>query len=196
MAVRFELSSDPALLSQYYRIRERCFRRELVLPEFDGSAECYDVPGQILIIREGDRCLGGARFNGYDDPQGLPLESDGFDLLHSCQDLMQPHERICQWSRLAIAPEYRQRIDGLAFCRTLVTVGRDLGYHYAFYVTGHTRARLFRQLYVKLGFSFDVLNHVELPVEPGFENLPHLLTMLHLNPLAASHNPSLAARVA
>ena len=61
MSITFELCQDPQLLQQYYQLRQDCFRRELGLPDFDGSEDESDRKGQILIARIGDRCVGGAR---------------------------------------------------------------------------------------------------------------------------------------
>lgn len=37
MSVSFELSREPRMLQQYYRIREQCFRLELGVAGFDGG---------------------------------------------------------------------------------------------------------------------------------------------------------------
>ena len=49
------------LLEQYYDLREKCFRKELGLPDFDGGEDERDLQGEIVIARQGDRCVGGAR---------------------------------------------------------------------------------------------------------------------------------------
>ena len=61
MQVVYELSNEPKFLNQYYRLREECYRVDLKLSEFNGSEEAQDRTGRILIVRRGDRLIGGAR---------------------------------------------------------------------------------------------------------------------------------------
>lgn len=153
MAIVYELSNDPFLLSQYYKIREACFRTELGLSLFDGGEDHHDIPGHILIIREGPKCLGGVRVTGC-IPQGfgkLPVESSGFLLRDECSDFLLESDGYCQWSRLAINPEFRNRVDVLRLCEKLIEVALEQGYLYSFYVTGSARTRLFQKLHMKLG---------------------------------------------
>ena len=61
LAIEFKLSRDPQLLQQYYDLRERCYRKELGIPDFDGSEDADDQRGRILLAIENGRCIGGAR---------------------------------------------------------------------------------------------------------------------------------------
>ncbi|WP_293264243.1 hypothetical protein [Neptunomonas sp.] len=198
MAIVYELSNDPFLLAQYYRIRESCFRAELGLSLFDGSEDHHDVPGQILIIREGDVCLGGVRVSGYTpgDYGQLPVESSEFLLRNECSDFLLAADSYCQWSRLAIKPEFRNRVDVLHLCEKLIEVALSQGYLYSFYVTGSARTRLFQKLHLKLGCKYEVLHDVLLPVEEGFESLPHLLSVARLDRKAIPFVAVLEERVA
>ncbi|WP_372739350.1 hypothetical protein [Neptunomonas sp.] len=183
MAIVYELSNDPLLLSQYYEIREACFRAELGLSLFDGGEDEHDVPGQILIIREGNVCLGGVRVSGCSpgDAGRLPVESSDFQLRDVCSDFMFESDGYCQWSRLAIRPECRNRVDVLRLCERLIETALELGYVYSFYITGEARTRLFQKLHKKLGCQYEVLRDASMPVEEGFESLPHLLSVARLD---------------
>ena len=55
LSIQFELCHDSQLLSQYYDLRERCFRQELDLPGFDGREEDRDRQGSIVVARSGQR---------------------------------------------------------------------------------------------------------------------------------------------
>lgn len=181
MAISFELSDDPVLLAEYFSIREECFRQELGLPGFNGQQDQYDMPGSALIIRDGRVCIGGVRLTGCHAKVGLPVESDNFQLRYVCRGFVQEQHRVCQWSRLAVKPSARNRVDVLKLCETLVHVAREQGYHYAFYVSGDARTRLFKKLHARLGCDYQVLRDVQLPVEEGFECLPHLLSVARLD---------------
>ena len=181
MAISFEFSDDPVLLAEYFSIREECFRSELGLPDFNGQRDCYDVPGSALIIRDGSTCIGGVRLTGCHLDTGLPVESESFRLRAVCRSFLQTQDRVCQWSRLAVKPAERNRVDVLKLCETLVDVARSQGYAYAFYVSGDARTRLFKKLHMRLGCDYQVLKSVQLPVEEGFERLPHLLSVARLD---------------
>lgn len=198
MAIVYELSNDPYLLAQYYKIREACFRTELGLSLFDGGEDQHDVPGQILIIREGDRCLGGVRVSGCSsgDSGWLPVESEEFQLRDVCSHFMLESDGYCQWSRLAIRPECRNKVDVLHLCERLVETALDQGYLYSFYITGSARTRLFQKLHSKLGCQYEVLHDTSLPVEEGFESLPHLLSVARLDKKPISFVEMLEEQVA
>lgn len=181
MTISFELSDDPVLLAEYFSIREECFRQELGLPDFNGQQDQYDMPGSALIIRDGSACIGGVRLTGCHAEAGLPVESESFQLRYVCRGFVQEQHRVCQWSRLAVKSSERNRVDVLKLCETLVDVARDQGYHYAFYVSGDARTRLFKKLHMRLGCDYQVLRNVQLPAEEGFERLPHLLSVARLD---------------
>ena len=64
MSIVFEFSKKENLLKEYYKLREECFRKELGLDAFDGAEDRFDQTGNILIIRDGDTCIGGVRITG------------------------------------------------------------------------------------------------------------------------------------
>lgn len=196
MAISFEFSDDPVLLTEYFSIREECFRRDLDLPGFNGQRDAYDTPGSILIMRDGDACIGGIRLTGCHVGEGLPVESGGFRLRAACSGFLQAQDRVCQWSRLAVKPTERNRIDGLKLCETLVSAALDQGYAYAFYVSGDARTRLFRKFHIRLGFDYQVLKNIQLPVEEGFERLPHLLSVARLDGQLIQAQPDCVEQVA
>lgn len=187
MTIRFEFTTDPRLLAQYYQIREACFRQQLGIESFDGSEDAEDRAGHILIARDGERCIGGARISGTtpENPQTLPMESDGFMLEEIFPDLEQQGRSYCQWTRLALLPEYRTTDVLRAQCLALIEASAALNYSYAFNVAGTTRARLYRRLHKNLGYDYEICNHVSIPAEEGFTNLEHLLSVAFLNPQAA-----------
>jgi len=167
------------MLEQYYGLREECFRKELGLKAFDGAEDIYDQNGTILIVRDGDTCVGGVRITGCSlfGQSLMPLEHKGLDITEMLPQLMLPLAPYCQWERLVLRPEYRG-IDMLrGICRALIRGCASLGYHYAFNVTGIKRARLYKRVHSNLGYDYEIYNQLKMPVENDFAHLEHLLSI-------------------
>lgn len=177
--IHFELTKNPDHLSSYYKIRETCFRKDLLLSNFNGSEDKYDKEGHILIARVGNHCIGGARINGNSPKTStrLPIENDNFIVKDLFPDLALEDHSYCQWTRLALLPEYRTMDAVKALCLSLTRVSTDLGFKYAFNVTGSARARLYRRLAASGGMRYKICNHIKIPAEPGFNDLEHLLSI-------------------
>jgi hypothetical protein len=177
MMLKYELTKDPVLLEQYYRIREKCFRRELGIEDFDGSEDARDRRSHILIARVGSRCIAGTRITGR-HPASLhpvPLEDEGLDLVAALPGLCLAENAFCQWSRLAVAPEYRTPEVLRHYCNAMIEASRALGYAYSVVVTDINRARLYKRLFAVLGYRYDIVRDLRIPAEAGFGGLPHLL---------------------
>jgi hypothetical protein len=177
MTLTYELTNDPSLLGQYYRIRERCFRRELGIEDFDGSEDARDRRSDILVARVGSRCIGGTRITGR-HPESLhpvPVEEEGLDLVTALPDLRLAERSFCQWGRLALDPEYRTHEVLRRYCNAIIEASRALGYAYSVVVTDINRARLYKRLFSVLGYHYDIVRGLCIPAEAGFDQLPHLL---------------------
>src|SRR5262245_61680552 len=59
----FEFTRDPALLHQYYRLRENEFNSVMKLTDYSGAENEYDRKGHIMVVRTGNQVVGGARIN-------------------------------------------------------------------------------------------------------------------------------------
>ena len=179
MSITFEFSKQESLLKQYYRLREECFRKELGLDGFDGAEDRFDQTGNILIVRDGDACIGGVRITGcsLSTRSQMPLEHKGLDIAQMLPQLNLQLAPYCQWERLVLKPEYRNTDMLRAICRALIKGCASLGYHYAFNVTGLKRARLYKRVHSSLGYEYDIFNQVAMPVESEFAHLEHLLSI-------------------
>jgi len=170
------------MLEQYYWLREECFRKELGLQAFDGAEDKYDQNGKILIVRDGNTCVGGVRITGCSlfGQSLMPLEQKGLNISQMLPRLSLPLAPYCQWERLVLRPEYRG-IDMLrGICKALIRGCASLGYHYAFNVTGIKRARLYKRVHSSLGFEYDIYNQLKMPVEKDFSHLEHLLSIAYI----------------
>lgn len=178
-------------LQQYYQIRERCFQTDLGLVSFDGSENEYDRRGLVLIARDGDKCVGGARISGRTRDHGrrLPLEQEGLDLQSWFPQLKHRCTAYCQWSRMALLPEYRA-VDILReFCKATIGLSLRQGYEYAFNVAGMKQARLYKRLHSSLDRDYRIFQNIPVPVERSFVGLPHLLSVTYLR----EHCPEIGA---
>lgn len=183
MTIIFELSKDARMLGQYYEIREQCFRAELGVALFDGSEDHYDRSGDILIARDGRRCVGGVRICGKMpwETARIPLEDEGVDLAGLFTELNLDNVSYCQWSRLALAPQYRGMDVVKDFCRALINTCLSLGYRLAFNVSGRHRARLYQRLHSSLGYHYQTYRDKRVGAEPGFADLEHLISVAFLS---------------
>lgn len=168
MSIQFELTDDPHLLKQYYQLRERCFRRELGLPDFDGGEDENDRQGMILIAREGDRCVGGARISSSHAVSG---QLDGLALAEiDC----------CIWERFVIDPAVRTLQLVRDFCAELIEASRRFGYGFALVLSSLRNARFYRQCHSALGVDFKIHHQVPDFAQGAFEGLEHYLSVASL----------------
>lgn len=169
MSIKFKISRDPALLGEYYALRERCFRSELDLPDFDGSEEEQDRHGHILLALYEGRCIGGARISSHiawpSQVEALALEQD------TC----------CMWERLGIEPKVRSLQLLREFCANLVCASAALGYKHAMVLSSLKNARFYRQCHSALGVDFQIHRPVPHCAEGSFAGLEHYLSIAHLD---------------
>jgi len=169
LSITFELSRDPQLLQQYYTLRERCFRQELELPDFDGSEEQLDRCGHILIAHRNGECVGGARIA----PSLLPGDQlRDFDLVP---------QTCCAWERFVLDPATRTVQLARDFLAHLIELSRVLGYRHALMYSSRLNARFYRQCHTALGVGFHI--HETLPdaSHGPFAGLEHYLSVSQLH---------------
>ncbi|MEZ5353887.1 MAG: hypothetical protein R2762_14715 [Bryobacteraceae bacterium] len=86
--LRFEITSDPALLSLYFALREREYLRIWGVPGL-GSPDQFDESGEIVVALDAGRVVGGGRLTmswpGWRLP--MPLEGPEFELRTFLPDL-------------------------------------------------------------------------------------------------------------
>ena len=78
----FEFTRDPALIHQYHRIYEEQFRIVHHAVNYRSQQDEHDRNGYIMIVRDGNLCVGGARLS-IKTPrkrQSLPIEMNEFRL--------------------------------------------------------------------------------------------------------------------
>lgn len=179
---------QPIWFEQYLALREECFRKELGIEGFSESLDHYDLSGYLLLVIDGDVCVGGARLNEATSGGSavLPVETDDFMLSQLFPELNQPGTRYAQWTRLAVHESYRTNsvLSQLGAAMSDVSVQRD--HHYCFNISGAARARLYRKLYQLQGIRCEIRHEVEVPVESDYSHLDHVLSVAYKDPSMAS----------
>lgn len=175
MSVSYEITKDPQLLREYYQLREHCYQQELRLTSFDGSEELADQNGHILVARNNEGCLGGARIvkntESLLSDQSLPDLMLMLDLTPgSC----------CVWERLALSQPMRCQRRQPEFCDQLIATSRALGYDYALMVSSVKNARFYRICHSRLNVKFQICDQLVWNPTGTFSHLEHVLSVAHL----------------
>ena len=168
MSVEFKLTQDPHLLEQYYALREKCFREELELPDFDGSEEEEDRQGHILLAIQDGQCIGGVRIS-----PSVVLQSQ-------IQQLGLTRQRCCMWERFVFEPSVRSVQLIRKFIHRLIKISHQIGYHHAMVLSSLRNARFYRQCHSALGIGFEIQRHVPHCAKGAFAGLEHYLSISRL----------------
>jgi len=182
MSVIYEITEDPYLLGQYYKIRENAYRSELGLDSFDGSEEQADRDNHVLIARIGDVCVGGARITNIHigTEQGKqyfrPLALQGLKTA-----------ALCVWERLALTSTMRREKLQPEFLQHLINVSWAWGYHFAFTVSSLRNARFYRRCHSALNVRYQICRGVQFAPLSEFAHLDQVLSVAHLRSLSAAN---------
>lgn len=168
MSLEFRITNDTEILEQYYQLRERCFRSELGLANFDGSEDEQDKRSKIMVARWNGHCVGGVRISAH-----ITLTSQ-LDLLGLNKDT------ACMWERFAIDPAMRTLCFFREFSANLVTMSRESGYQNAMVLSSLINARFYRRCHTALGVQFQIHRHVPHSAQGVFSGLEHYLSVAHL----------------
>jgi hypothetical protein len=180
MTLTFQLNPEPCHRQAYFRIREESFRRDLNIAGFDGSEDAWDRKSDLLLAFDGDNCVGGLRLSGgtaMANGAAIPLEEHWPTLTSTLTSVRLSPAGYCQPGRLALLPAYRQPEILRQFTLAMIDCAASLGYHHCVVVTGIQRSRLYRRLFRQCGHDYRIFPDIRVPAEPGFRDLPHLLSI-------------------
>lgn len=168
LSIEFRVTEEKALLLQYYALRERCFRAELGLPDFDGSEEELDRQGRVLLAIQDGECVGGARISAR-----LVLPSQA-------QSLAINQETCCMWERFVIDPAVRKLPLIREFIAQLVEASKESGYRHAMVLSSLCNARFYRRCLKSLDVEYEIQRHVPHCAQGSFAGLEHYLSVASL----------------
>jgi hypothetical protein len=166
--IHFEVSREPELLEQYYALREVCFRKELGIPDYDGSEEEKDRTGHIVIAHKDGQCVGGMRISSQLPPHD------------HLQDLNVDARASCTWERLVFHPEERSVQFQRNFLANLIDICHKLDFKHALVVSSLRNARFYRLCHTALGIRFNIVRSAPEFARGTFAGLEHYLSVSHL----------------
>lgn len=201
MQLQFTLAPTDRQKNDYFRIRETCFRDDLQLAGFDGREDAWDRCSHLLVALDGNRCIGGVRISGSvavkDEGQPtIPLEAHGAQVPQLLPELATGGGPYCQPTRLAIVRDYRQPRVLNAFTTAIATQSAALGFSHCIAVAGMARSRFYRRIFHACGYGYRIYDNLAVPAEPGFTDLPHILSVGFLAPASTNRGTDWPARAA
>ncbi len=179
--VTFEFTRDPALLQQYYRIREQMYNDVWHLTNFDGSEDEFDRQSHILIARIGKQCVGGLRI-GIKLPRStapLPMEAAGdFDLRKLVPEMKLEYVAYAELSRYAFLHEYSSHEIMAELSANIRRKLLTYDVHYAFMKSPLIIARRHRVTSAYTGEIYKILSKVNLPEHEEHEGIRMVLSYI------------------
>ena len=193
---KYTFTKDPHLLNAYYKIRAECYRSVENGPgDFSYEADKLDTISDILVVSLHGRIVGGARLAGSKESYRitLPVETGNFRMANVLPHLQLENKNICEFGRIAIAPEHRSFSVLESLCEKLIRRAIRQGYHYQFSMAPKAQARCYRRVGSKLKLPYPYIIHenIDVPCKPQEEtgNLKMYLGSLQL-PASLPQNAS------
>lgn len=186
--ITFEFTRDPALLQQYYNLREQMYIRVWGLKHFAASEDALDKRSHILVARKGKYVIGGARITTR--PPGsaklLPMEKNGeVDLQALLPELHLSECKYAEFSRLAVDREYLGGALSRLIYQQLNRKSIALRIKHVFAIAPVVQARNYKKTYNAMGLNYKILTNVNVPDREEYEGIRMCLSMLDLSAFAA-----------
>ena len=163
--VKIEFSKDPERLSQYYAIREAMYKTMLDYHEPIHVEEEKDRQSELLLVSDGDACVGRARLtlSKPDNRIALPMETDAFKLKDILAGIDMDSIVYSEVSRVALLPKYADgEIIGRIYKKLVVDKKDSENAKMVFFATYPIHARKVRQIAKSLGFAMTRIN-IDIP---------------------------------
>ncbi|MCE2926347.1 MAG: GNAT family N-acetyltransferase [Rickettsiales bacterium] len=182
--VVYELTRDPGLLHQYFRLREQMFISVWGLKHFSGGHDAYDDSSDIMVARVGNHVIGGCRLT-FANNRGLllPMEQNDFILEDMFSELSLHKVKYAEISRMAILPEYQNSIVLLELSRQLMKCAANQKARYAFTMSPVPLARNYRKAASLFGINWKIRNDIHVDDREEFEGIKMVLSMVDLAPV-------------
>ncbi len=129
--ITYEFTEDPALLHQYYRIRQVMYDKVFHTKNYNWGEDHYDRLGRILVARRGRLCLGGCRLiiREADEAWDLPMEKSDFNIRKLFPELPLDMVRHAEISRLTVMDDCGEDVlQGLYKAMYRVVTNSDINY--------------------------------------------------------------------
>lgn len=153
-------TKDKNLLSQYYSLRDRCFKEDSGWDEYDGSEVEADIRGRLLIVTNGEgKVVGGMRvlFPCFDEYSASDYAEDGLTIKNFLQKSgLNSEARYSEISAVAVEKEHR----GISLMKKMfsIVIQKSLESQCS-YVVGVgilAACRYYRVIFKGLGYVLDI----------------------------------------
>jgi len=182
--ISYGFTKNPYDLNQYYTIREDVYTSHFKLQDYSTHEDIYDEQEftKILVIKDGEKIVGGARIIFHYKNSGtlLPFETMDFQLANELPQYNLKNKSYCEVDRTALLPEYRQGGIGEKIVELATIESKLSGADYLFTIGPAIQVRNNRRHCYNLGINFKVLDNVP-PEHPSYEGKRMYLTVTDLN---------------
>lgn len=174
----FEFTRDPALLHQYYLLRQRVYTEQWGLRNFSAEPDAFDRRGMILVVRKGRLVVAGIRMviRMPRSRKPLQIETDGIDLRKELPELHLERTPYCEFSRFACLPEYRGADMFVRIYRALKRKAIAHRLRYGFVLAPHSQIRNYRMMSRFEGEEYIIREDVPVPDHEDFEGIRMVLS--------------------
>jgi hypothetical protein len=166
MAFQFFLTKDPALLAQYFELRNRVFRLHYPHLATDfGREEAMDHRSHIVVGYE-ERVVAGGRItiSRPERPQPVPMEEPGFQLTLAVPQFRLDREPYAEFSRVTVDPAYTSgRACSLSLIKEMAYTTAQRGVDLVFSICPEPQVRWNAANSRKCGVTFHTFPRVAVP---------------------------------
>jgi hypothetical protein len=189
----YEFTRDPGLLHQYYGIREQEFKAIYNAPRYSGIETEHDRKGYILVVRQGNFCVGGVRIvmKSSRHRELLPMEIKDFRIEQYFPYLAHTEASYGQASWFSILPEFRSNDVVRKMIHRICAKTAALNGKMLFCVAPILNSRLYMRHLRALGLSRSEIHmNIELPAYPSIEEIKLYLVSSEINKLSFNKDAS------
>ena len=165
MSVQYLLTSDPAVLTEYYALCNRVYRRHYPhLPEDFGREDSIDRQSHIVVGYD-KRVVAGGRItiSWPERPQSMPMEEGGFQLAAATPQFRLRWQPYAEFSRVAVDPLYSEgRHCSLGLIRTLARTAARFGVDIVFSICPTPQVRWNALNSRRCGVTFETFPDIEI----------------------------------
>lgn len=170
------------LVSQYFQLRQEQFTDYWNLQSFAGGADNYDVLGNILLLKQSNKCIGGIRLvtSAKDSDTLLPLETEDFRVAKLFPELkIESSDYYGEMGRSALLPDFRKNGEySKEMYRLLSVKSKEMGHKYSFAVAPVVVARKVRIAFTSFGLHTEIRSDITVPPLPCYEGIEMRLLIM------------------
>jgi hypothetical protein len=179
--IRYEFTTKPDLLSQYYALVTKCYEDDLdVQLEETSKRHTHtkrddESQGEHIIVAcAGTYVIGGARLviSNWQAQVRLPLEAEDFLLQEVLPDVSLVNKNYCELGRLAVLLDFRGREIVRHILYYSLSLAQLHDCRYGFWIAPEIQARYYKQVLKKHGVQSAIHEAVLFPYRRVYKNIP------------------------